>query len=243
MKMVKEDQYACVAHLGFVCMSVHKKKDSDTEEYQEDRIHGEDIASDVSARFMLREIESFLRGQKLITGVAEQRAEAKRFLELMQVEAGLIVERGTEMNGELLYGFIHRTFQEYFAATHIYGCYRQEEDPAIISNFLQKYLHDPHWQEVILLLLSKLVRKPATTQLRHILVGKIKSHRSHYNDIVQQDLFFVCDCLIEEIIVDQELAEVVISRLSDLMKNSPFPSQRDKALQHLGAPHQNATVW
>src|SRR5205823_12438061 len=104
---------------------------------------------------MLREIESFLSSRKLIVEIAEQRKEAKLFLELMQVEAGLIVERGTDENGEKIYGFVHRTFQEYFAASDVYERYKQDEDPTIISDFLEKYLHDPHWREVILLMLGK----------------------------------------------------------------------------------------
>ncbi len=236
MKMVKEDQYACIAHLGFVLHErSQEKKDSDTEEYQEDQdTSTEDIASDVSARFMLREIEAFLRSQKLITGVAEQRAEAKRFFELMQVEAGLIVERGTGEENEALYGFVHRTFQEYFAATDVHERYQQKENPKIISQFLKEHLHDPHWREVILLLLGKLKRVPVTTQLRQILEGKIKSRLSQYTEIVQQDLFFVCNCLAEEIAVENVLAELVVSRLSKVVKTSPFPSQRKEALYYLG---------
>src|SRR5207244_1409272 len=95
----------------------------------------EDIASDVPTRFLLRELEQFLESQNLFSGTAERRIEAKRFIELMQVEAGLIVERGTDENGESLYGFVHRTFQEYFAAANVYERYQQEDDPSIISLF------------------------------------------------------------------------------------------------------------
>jgi len=232
MKMVKEDQYACIAHLGFVLHERSQERESKTAGSKED------IANDVPTRFMLREIEHFLNSRKLITEGAEQRAEAKRFLELMQVEVGLIVERGTNENGQSLYGFVHRTFQEYFAAADVYERYLQEEDPTIISEFLEEHLHDPHWSEVILLLLGKLKRKPVTAQLHQILEGKIKSRRSQYTDVVQQDLFFVCDCLIEEIIVENELAETIVLRLSNLVKNSSFPSQQDKALEDLGSMMQ-----
>ncbi len=228
MKMVKEDQYACVAHLGFVLHMRSQKQESGGAETPED------IASDVPTRFMLREIENFLNSRKLIAEVAEQRAEAKRFLELMQIEAGLIVERGSDENGESLYGFVHRTFQEYFAAADVYERYQQEEDPMIISEFLQEHLHDPHWREVILLLLGKLKRKPITVQLRQILEGKIKSRRSKYTDVVQQDLFFVCDCLIEEIAVENEMAGLVISNLSNMIRISPISLQKKEALEYLG---------
>ena len=106
---------------------------------------------------MLQGIVRFLNGRKLIAEVVEQHTEAERFLELMQVEAGLIVERGKNESGENLYGFVHRTFQEYFAAGHVYTDYLQEENPDIITKFLKEHLHRPHWHEVILLLLGKLI--------------------------------------------------------------------------------------
>ena len=193
MKMGKDDQFACVAHLVFQ-LHQHAQEQSDSS--------AREAATDVPVRLMLREIEHFLNSRKLLTEVAEQRKEARQFLELMRVEAGLIVERGTDENGEGIYGFVHRTFQDYFAASDVYDRFRQDEDPAIIRDFLVEYLHDPHWREVTLLLLAKLGRKPLPVRLRQLLEGKIKSRRSCYRDIVQQDLFFVCDCMIEEMAIE-----------------------------------------
>jgi uncharacterized protein YerC/energy-coupling factor transporter ATP-binding protein EcfA2 len=233
MKMISEDQRECVAHLGFVLHKRSQEKESDSTK-QEDASSIEEIASDVSTRFMRQEIERFLKSRMEIAEATERRAEAKRFLDLMQFETGLILERGTDETGESLYGFVHRTFQEYFAAADVYERYQQKEDPRIISKFLKENLHDPHWREVILLLLGKLKRTPITSQLRQVLDGKIKSCRSLYTNILQQDLFFVCDCLIEEINIERELAKRVVLRLSHVVKTSPFPSQRRKALDYLG---------
>jgi NACHT domain len=232
MKIGKEDQYACVAHLGFVLHegSQEKREESTTSLQKSTATDG---ASDVPTRFMLKEIEHFLKDRRLLSEVAEQRAEAKRFLDLMQIEAGLIVERGKGENGEDLYGFVHRTFQEYFAAADVYERYLQEEDSTIISDFLYEHLHDPHWHETILLLLAKLKRKPATVQLRQVL--KHKSRLGQHVDILHHDLFFACTCLAEDIAIDMELAESIVSHISDLVKQSPFPSQRKKALDSLAS--------
>ncbi len=199
MKMGKEDQYACVAHLGF---ALHERSQESKEGILESTSIDltssvRDFANDVPTKFLLREIEHFLRSRKLISEVAEQRVEAERFLELMRVETGLIVERGKDESDEDLYGFVHRTFQEYFAAADVYERYLQEDNSTIISDFLANHLHDPHWSEVVLLLLGKLKRKQATVQLRRILEGK--SRLSKYTEIVKQDLFFACTCLAEEI--------------------------------------------
>src|SRR5205823_6275477 len=106
----------------------------------------EDAATDVPAEDMQREIERFLKSENLLSG-AEINAEAERFLDLVKTEAGLIVERGTDQRGPL-YGFVHRTFQEYFAAVAVFEQSKQEDDPAIISDFLKEHFHDPHWNEV-----------------------------------------------------------------------------------------------
>jgi NACHT domain len=223
MRMSKEDQYACVARLGFI-LHQRSQRQGETESTT-------DTASDVSASFMLHEIEQFIQQQRLVIDTLEQKSEADLLLALMQEEVGLMVERGTGSGGESLYGFVHRTFQEYFAATYIYNQYLQEEDPSIVSRFLVEHLHDPHWREVILLLLGKLRRRPVTAQLRRILQGTLKSRRSHYTDLVRQDLFFVCGCLSEEIAVESDLVEMVLADLSELLKHSPFSSQRKEALE------------
>src|SRR5579885_1326017 len=232
MKLGRDDQFACVAHLGF---KLHQRSQEDSAEQEQNRPDSEqDTATDVPERLLRREIENFLDSRKLISEKAERRKEAEQFMELMRIEAGLIVERGTDENGENIYGFVHRTFQEYFAAADVYERYRQDEDPEIIKDFLVEHLHDPHWQEVILLLLGKLGRKPVTLRLREILNGTITSRRSRYTDLIQQDLFFVCDCLIEELPVESDLAESVIARLSELIVTSPFQSQCSQAIERLG---------
>ena len=228
MKMTKDNQYACVAYLGFL---LHTRSQ---EEVQDQAEETEETTVDVTSRFLQKSVTNFLQQRKLIVQGVEQEQEAGLFIELMQREAGLIVERGKDENGEALYSFVHRTFQEYFAAADIYERYQQKEDPKIISKFLKEHLHDPHWREVIALLLGKLKSTPVTNQLRTILQGKSKSARSAYTQFIQQDLFFVCDCLVEEIQVEHALVELVVSQLKEVVKNPYFPAQQQDALDYLG---------
>ena len=221
MRMIKDEQSACVAYLG---LELHTRSQEETR----------DATVDVTARFLRKQVEAYLKQRELIDGLAERQAEAERFIALVQEEAGLIVERGTDENGEALYSFVHRTFQEYFAAIDIYERYQQKEDPKIISKFLREHLHDPHWREVIFLLLGKLKSTPVTNQLRQILQGKTKSIRSCYTQIVQQDLFFVCDCLVEEIKVENTLVELVIASLKQVVQTSWSRAQQRDALDYLG---------
>ena len=154
---------------------------------------------------------------------AEQHAEVDRLLDMVRAEAGLIVSRGTDEDGEPLYGFVHRAFQEYFAALDVLNRYQREDDSNIIRNFLVDYVHDPHWQEVIFLLFGKLRQRFATNQLRFILAGKTR--RSRYSSIIEQDLFFVANCLADGIVVDQDFADEVITKLGQVVRETPFPTQ------------------
>src|SRR5258708_26249464 len=110
---------------------------------------------------------------------------------MMEVEPGMMFQHGTGEGALLLYGFIHRTFQEYFAAVAVYHRYWQEraEKPRQLDDFITQHLHSAHWREVILLLLAKLPPRPATTRLPAILGGK-----SSFNSILKHDLFFVFVC-------------------------------------------------
>jgi hypothetical protein len=225
VKMSKEDQKACLAHLGFI-LHQRSQETEVSDGSKEDRQLEADTAVDVPASFIRKEIKRFLTDQNLLSGV-EQHAEAERFLELVRTEAGLIVSRGTDETGEPLYGFVHRTFQEYFAAVDVLNRYQQEDDSSIIRLFLAEHTYDPHWREVILLLFGKLKHKFATVQLRHILAGHTR--RSSYTSLVKQDLFFVCDCLADGISVEKDFAQEVIGDLSQLIKETPFPAQRREA--------------
>ena len=229
IRMSREDQFACVAYLGMI---LHERSQDKQNERRQGSQKVEESSTDVTGRFLQREIECFIKEQKLIAEVTKQRREAERFLALMQEEAGLIVERGKGEDGEELYGFIHRTFQEYFAAMDIYEQYEQEDTPEIVSEFLQEHLHDPHWQEVILLLISKMRRKPVTKLLGQIIEGRLRSRRSKYRTIVRQDLFFVSECLCEGVVVENELAQNVIEELEKVVRTSAFPAQRTNALEH-----------
>jgi transcriptional regulator with XRE-family HTH domain len=233
--MGRFDQFACVAFLGMVLHErTQDKLDNKNQKSKEN-------STDVSGKFLQREIERFIKEQNLITEVTKQRREAERFLALMQEEAGLIVERGKGEDGEELYGFIHQTFQEYFAAMDVYERYAQEDDPEVISEFLREHLHDPHWQEVILLLISKMRRRPATKLLRQIIESKLRSRRSKYDTIVRQDLFFVSECLCEGIVVENDVTESTMEKLREVVETSAFPTQRKKALDYFRklarAPH------
>lgn len=102
------------------------------------------------------------------------------------------------------------------------------------SDFLREHLHDPHWREVILLLLGKMKSTPVTRQLRPLLQGKLRSLRSRYTEIFQQDLFFICTCLVDGIKVEEAFAREVVTALEQVVRSPRSLMQQREALDFLG---------
>ena len=78
--------------------------------------------------------------------VLEAEKEAGRFLREMRQLTGLLVERGHDA-----FGFLHLTFQEYFAGRALALL-----DPVRREAILRPHLHDPRWREPILLCAGRL---------------------------------------------------------------------------------------
>jgi HEAT repeat protein len=117
----------------------------------------------------------------------EAKAEAERFVDFIQKRTGLVNEQGREC-----YAFVHKTFQEYLTAEEIYDQFEEGED-GIIQLHIQKYLHQQHWREVLLLLVSKLKKKRAADAIRSIYKASSK-----YEQWLHRDLLFAGWCLTED---------------------------------------------
>ena len=138
------------------------------------------------------------------TGIELYKAEeeAKRFIDLIKERTGLLNEQGKDC-----YAFVHKTFQEYLCAEEIN--YRAEdEDFEIILEHIGKHLHDPHWREVLLLLISQQKPRKAVKAIR-----KIFSNASEYEQWLHRDTFFAAACLAEDIkgfnVGENELGETL----------------------------------
>ncbi|MBU7043936.1 MAG: HEAT repeat domain-containing protein [Theionarchaea archaeon] len=73
------------------------------------------------------------------------RKQITDFIWMLQERAGLLVERGID-----LYGFVHLTFQEYFAARYIATGRGISE----VDNLIHEYLYSSRWREVFFLAIS-----------------------------------------------------------------------------------------
>jgi HEAT repeat protein len=101
-------------------------------------IHSEHSSGLAPAEALRTEMAAALRG---IPSVPADQADAAtaRFLAALSEEAQVLVPRGPDH-----FGFLHRTFEEYFAAAHL--CGRDE-----LGDFARRRWHEPHWQEVVVL--------------------------------------------------------------------------------------------
>ena len=149
-----------------------------------------------------REIKT-LKGIQLY----EAENEAERFLSLIQERTGLLNEQGQDC-----YAFVHKTFQEYLCAQAIDYEADNEGDFEIILDHVITHLHDPHWREVLLLLIAQQKPKKAAKAIRVIL-----NKGSDYEQWLHRDLFFAGSCLAEDIkglgVADSGLVEEILSQL------------------------------
>jgi tetratricopeptide (TPR) repeat protein len=152
----------------------------------------------------------FLRDDPTLQLNADRaRQEARSFVKSIKGRAGLLTERG-----EGVYAFPHPTFQEYLAARHI----RETSDGADeIWAQIQPCLHDPHWQEVILLLLGSLNNN--TAQLNRLL-ETIASQTDEYELILHRHLFLAARALADRVKASVALRQQIAKRLLNVIQEN-----------------------
>ncbi|MEG4280975.1 HEAT repeat domain-containing protein [Microcoleus sp. MON1_C1] len=140
----------------------------------------------------------------------QAKEEAKRFVDFIQQRTGLLNEQGQD-----LYAFVHKTFQEYLCAQEIGYQADDEDDFEIVLNHIREHLHDPHWREVLLLLIAQQKPKKAAKAMRAILAAN-----SEHEQWLHRDLFFAGSCLAENIkelkVADSRLTVEILEKLVEL---------------------------
>ena len=169
-----------------------------------------------------------LDNPKLQLDDEDARQEAQAFIGLAKGRTGLLVERG-----EGIYAFAHLTFQEYLAAADIER--RLVHNIDAMWDEIQPRLHDPHWREVILLLLGSLNRfeKPPTE-----LVSRIFKRTDEYEDVLHRHLLLAARALADRVEVDVALRDAIVDRLLAIARSDEL-AQYD-ALAALGSLQGNS---
>ena len=158
---------------------------------------------------LLEQLTQNIKTKKLVERF-QAREEAKRFVDFIQQRTGLLNEQGQD-----LYAFVHKTFQEYLCAQEIGYQADDDGDFEIVLNHIRDNLHDAHWREVLLLLIAQQKPKKAAKAMRAILAAN-----SEYEEWLHRDLFFAGSCLAENIkelkVVDGSLTVEILEKLVEL---------------------------
>jgi len=142
------------------------------------------------------------------------RDEARAFIHLARGRTGLLVERG-----EGVFGFPHLTFQEYLAACDIENRCIHRGVGAIWEE-IEDRLHDPHWREVILLLLGSLNKydEPPTLLVKRILkAGK----RDKFERVLHRHLYLAARALADRVDVADDLHRQVVYEMLEIAHKAP----------------------
>ncbi|MEG4493040.1 HEAT repeat domain-containing protein [Microcoleus sp. D3_18_C4] len=163
----------------------------------------------ISKDDLLEKLTQIIKTKKQVE-LSKAREEAKRFVVFIQQRTGLLNEQGQD-----LYAFVHKTFQEYLCAQQIGYQADDEDNFEFVLNHIREHLHDPHWREVLLLLIAQQKPKKAAKAMRAILAAN-----SEHEQWLHRDLFFAGSCLAENIkelkVADSSLTVEIFEKLVEL---------------------------
>lgn len=139
--------------------------------------------------------------------------EIEKFLRQVREHTGLFVERAPRR-----YGFMHLTFEEYYAARYLVARSRTR------AELIRKHLHDPRWEEPILLAMGfvGLDSPDDATELVETAIlaqGEEAEEQgfqpSRYEDLLGRDYLFALRCLGDQISVNARTMQYLLKRLTD----------------------------
>lgn len=163
---------------------------------------------------LVKHIVKNLRERQLTVDEAMRRAE--QILHTVRDELGILVERGKNR-----YGFLHLTFEEYFAA----GELEQNENR---NSFIRKHLHDPRWREVILLTVGIVGFTHSNEKGVTKLVQKaILKANSPFEEWLHRDLLFAGLCLADDVGTSVACEDDIIEQIVGLYLINPYDSLRN----------------
>lgn len=133
-------------------------------------------------------------------------------ISFLRQDAGFLYEKGFDENDEELFGFVHLSFQEYFAAIEFKDKWEDNDNNRTFE--LSEYIFDSNWTEVIKLTASlfkifdpRSGRKKATKFITDIL--NIDEMIPELN----RPLAIVCQILIEDVEIEFEVFIKIIDKI------------------------------
>lgn len=175
------------------------------------------------------------------------RAEARAFVHTIHQQTGLFIEHSQD-----IFGFPHRTLQEYLTACDIQNRLMHLGIHALWDE-IKPHLHTPHWREVILLLICSLDRydEIATEFVQYILHT---SGHDKFEPVLHRHLYLAASLLAEGIDIAKTMHHKIIDTLATIASQPSWHEQQDAlhalarlqsdeyAIQHLQTLAQNPTI-
>jgi HEAT repeat protein/energy-coupling factor transporter ATP-binding protein EcfA2 len=139
--------------------------------------------------------------------------EVKKFLQAVREHTGLFVERAPKR-----YGFMHLTFEEYYAARHLVA---RSKDRA---RLIREHLYKPRWEEPILLALgfvgldspedaADLLETPILAEGEE--AKELRFTPGQYEELLGRDFLFAIRCLGDNIPARPKVLKKLVKRLVD----------------------------
>jgi HEAT repeat protein len=167
--------------------------------------------------------EGYDSSQPLPPKVQDQaQKEAAAFLHDMRAIAGLLAERGRDA-----FGFLHLTFQEYFAGRAL-----ARLTPAERWATLQPHLHKPRWREPILLCAGQLGVIEQRDDLATDFVQRILHAESEDEALLHRDLFLAAAAMADNVGLAPALLKELYERTA-LLRTSAVTTIQNAALTAL----------
>lgn len=141
----------------------------------------------------------------------ELKQDVNDIISFLREDAGFLFEKGFAENGEALFGFVHLTFQEYFAAIEFNTKWKEGS----LSGGLNDYIYNSNWTEVIKLTASlfkinepgRLGRSNATKFIADIL------NKEELLPDINRRLHLVCQILSEDVEIEFDILKNIVDEI------------------------------
>ena len=145
----------------------------------------------------------------------ELKHDINDIISFLREDAGFLFEKGLAENGEALFGFVHLTFQEFFAAIEFNTRWKEGS----INNNLSDYIYNSNWTEIIKLTASLFkINEPSRLGRNH--ATKFITDILNTSDVIPEinrRLNIVCQILNEDVEVDFEILKKIIDEILDCL--------------------------
>ena len=182
-------------------------------------MHEKGTSNTIEGKLLFKYIEQHFQRRNIWRNAPEIPKGAKQIVDMISGQTGIFVERGPQ-----LYGFLHQTFEEYFAACDL--VVRGDR-----KAFIRQHLHQPRWREVILLTAGVIgILHNDERGVTHLIQNAILQASSPYEYWLQRDLLFAGSYLADDVAIAADCKDAILEQIVYLYLTTPYVSLRKEYL-------------